>query len=87
MLTTVAASVAGVVVLAAASLLAYRAASQRRTARSLAIRTPNGIDESRYVPIGGIGPGSASSGGASTPTPSCRPGRRSRSAWCSPRPA
>lgn len=54
MLTTVVASITSVVALAAAGLLAYRAASQRRAARSLPVRTPNGIDESRYVTIGGI---------------------------------
>ena len=54
MIATVATSLAGAVVLAAAGAFAYRARRQRRTVRSLMIRTSNGIAESRYVRIGGI---------------------------------
>jgi len=54
MIAAVATSLAGAVVLAAAGALAYRARRQRRAVRSLMIRTPNGIAESRYVRIGGI---------------------------------
>jgi pimeloyl-ACP methyl ester carboxylesterase len=54
MITTVAISSAAALVLAAAGVLAYRARCQRRTARSLAIGTPDGISESGYVRIGGI---------------------------------
>jgi pimeloyl-ACP methyl ester carboxylesterase len=46
--------VAGTIVLAVAGLLGYRAVCQRRTARSLAISTPSGIAEARYVWIGGV---------------------------------
>jgi pimeloyl-ACP methyl ester carboxylesterase len=54
MIVTVATGLACLVVLAVACGLAYRAMCQRRTARSLAIRTPDGIAESGYVRIGGI---------------------------------
>jgi pimeloyl-ACP methyl ester carboxylesterase len=54
MIATVAASLASLLVLAVAGPLAYRARSQRRTARSLVINTPNGMADSRYVRIGGI---------------------------------
>jgi pimeloyl-ACP methyl ester carboxylesterase len=54
MIATLAISLAGFVVLTVAGALAYRAVCQHRTARSLVIRTPNGIAESRYVRIGGM---------------------------------
>ena len=54
MIATLATGLSGLVVLTMAGALAYRAICQRRTARSLVIRTPNGIAESRYVRIGGI---------------------------------
>jgi pimeloyl-ACP methyl ester carboxylesterase len=54
MIGIVAGSAAGAVVLVAAGLLGYRAVVQRRTARMLAISTPAGITESRYIRIGGV---------------------------------
>ena len=47
-------SLVGVLVLLPASGLTYRALRQRRTAKALAIQTPNQIEESRFVQIGGI---------------------------------
>jgi pimeloyl-ACP methyl ester carboxylesterase len=44
----------GVLVLVPAGGLLYRALCCRRTEKSLAIRTPNGIDEGRFVTIGGV---------------------------------
>jgi proline iminopeptidase len=46
--------VPGTVVVVALGLLGLRAWRQARVAASLVIRTPNGIDESRFVQIGGI---------------------------------
>lgn len=54
MIITVAISLAGVIVLAAAGALGYRKACQHRVARALAISTERGIAESGYVQIGGI---------------------------------
>jgi pimeloyl-ACP methyl ester carboxylesterase len=54
MIGTVALSLAGLVVLAGAGALGYRALRQRRTRRSLVIGGPDGIDEHGYVRIGGI---------------------------------
>jgi len=54
MIGIVATSVAGVIALALVSVLGYRAACQRRVARSLEITSPDGIAESGYVKIGGI---------------------------------
>ena len=54
MVATLVIGLSGLIVLTMASALAYRAICQRRTARSLVIRTPNGIAEGRYVRIGGI---------------------------------
>jgi pimeloyl-ACP methyl ester carboxylesterase len=54
MITTAAIGLASIIVLAAAGALGYRTACQRRVARALAISTPQGINESGYVPIGGI---------------------------------
>jgi proline iminopeptidase len=42
------------VIVVALGLLGLRAWRQARVAASLVIRTPNGIDESRFVQIGGI---------------------------------
>lgn len=47
-------SLAGLLALVPALALVYRVLLQRRVARSLAIRTPNGIAEGRFVTIGGI---------------------------------
>jgi len=47
-------SAAGIAALAAATALAYRRLCQRRVARTLAIDTPAGIAEGRYLRIGGI---------------------------------
>ncbi len=46
--------VLGTLVVLALALLGFRAWRQARVAASLAIRTPNGIDESRFVRVGGI---------------------------------
>jgi pimeloyl-ACP methyl ester carboxylesterase len=46
--------VVGVFVLVPAGGLLYRTLCQRRTDRALAIRTRNGIDERRFVTIGGV---------------------------------
>ncbi len=55
MITTVGISLAGVIVLAVAAALGYRKVCQRRAARALMIDSPDGIAESGYVTIGGIG--------------------------------
>jgi pimeloyl-ACP methyl ester carboxylesterase len=55
MIAAVAMGLASVVALAAAGALGYRQVRQRRTARALRIGTANGICESGYVTIGGIG--------------------------------
>jgi pimeloyl-ACP methyl ester carboxylesterase len=47
-------SAAGIAALAAAVPLAYRRLRQRRVARTLAIDTPAGIAEGRYIRVGGI---------------------------------
>ena len=54
MISIAAASTAGVLLLAMASALGYRAARQRRAARALTLHSPAGISEDGYVPIGGI---------------------------------
>lgn len=54
MIEIVAACVVGAAGVAAAGALTYRQIRRRRTARTLAIRTPNGIAEERYVRIGGV---------------------------------
>src|SRR5262245_54157708 len=48
------ACLAGVLALAAVAALAYRKLRQRRVARGLAINTPNGIAEGRFVRLGGV---------------------------------
>src|SRR5579871_6329745 len=47
-------AVLGVLASMVLGALGYRAWRQARVARSLAIRTPNGIDEAGFVRIGGI---------------------------------
>lgn len=47
-------SIIALLVLAIAALLSFRAYSQHSHAKEYAIRTSNGINESRYVSIGGI---------------------------------
>jgi pimeloyl-ACP methyl ester carboxylesterase len=47
-------SLIGLLALVLASVLTYRVLLQRRIARALTIRTPNGIVERRFVQIGGI---------------------------------
>ena len=54
MIGVVVACLAGVLVLAAVTALAYRALRQRRVARTLAIDTPRGVAEGRFVRLGGI---------------------------------
>jgi pimeloyl-ACP methyl ester carboxylesterase len=54
MISIIAASTAGVLLLVVASALGYRAARQRRAARALTLDSPAGISEDGYVPIGGI---------------------------------
>jgi pimeloyl-ACP methyl ester carboxylesterase len=44
----------GILVILIVSGLSYRAYRQHQNATALAINTPNGIDESMFVPIGGI---------------------------------
>src|SRR5690242_9994177 len=53
--TVLTASAATLVAAPAAGLLGYRQLKRAANARRLAITTPNGIDESGYVRIGGIG--------------------------------
>ena len=55
MIATVGIGLAGVLVLAMAAALGCRKLCQRRVARALVIDSPNGIAESGYVTIGGIG--------------------------------
>jgi pimeloyl-ACP methyl ester carboxylesterase len=55
MIATVGIGLAGVLVLAMAAALGYRKLCQRRVARALVIDSPDGIAESGYVTIGGIG--------------------------------
>jgi hypothetical protein len=47
-------SLMALLLVAVGAVLALRAYRQHVAARALAIRTPNGIDEARYVRIGGI---------------------------------
>ena len=47
-------AVAGFLVLAAAIALAYRGWRQSENARALSIQTPNGIEETQYVRLGGM---------------------------------
>ncbi|MGK3972695.1 alpha/beta fold hydrolase [Sorangium sp. So ce118] len=54
MIPTLLAGVAGLLAAPALGALAYRAVRQRRIARALEIRAPNGIVEDRFVQIGGI---------------------------------
>jgi pimeloyl-ACP methyl ester carboxylesterase len=54
MIEIVAAGAAAVAGVGAAGGLAYRQVRRRQTARRLAIRTPNGIAEERFVRVGGI---------------------------------
>jgi pimeloyl-ACP methyl ester carboxylesterase len=55
MIATVGIGLAGLLVLAVTAVLGYRRLCQRRAGRALVIGSPNGIDESGYVTIGGIG--------------------------------
>jgi hypothetical protein len=54
MIGTIVAGAAGVIAVPAVGGLAYRQVRQRRAARALAIDTPNGIVEHRFVTVGGI---------------------------------
>ena len=54
MIGTIVAGAAGVIAVPAIGGLAFRRARQRRVARTLAIDTPNGIVEQRFVTVGGI---------------------------------
>ena len=54
MIGVVLGSATGITALAAAAAPAYRKLRQRRVARTLAIDTPTGIAEGRYVRIGGV---------------------------------
>lgn len=47
-------AVAGLIVVVAAIALGYRSWRQHENAQALAIRTPNGIEDARFVPIDGI---------------------------------
>src|SRR5262245_29779081 len=53
MFTTFLLSLVGLIALVCISALTYRALRQRRTSQTLAIRTPSGIAEGRFVPING----------------------------------
>jgi pimeloyl-ACP methyl ester carboxylesterase len=54
MIGTILAGAAGVVAVSAIGGLAWRKARQRQVANALAITTPNGIVEQRFVEVGGI---------------------------------